>query len=171
MKGKSLSHVQLVVTPWTAAYQAPLSMGFSRQEYWSGLTLPSPVMSRDQPKQARMGCGRICHLDCRACARSFHQGEESVPNLTARGCDLCPLSTRGRGLPPLHQRMWSMPGLSTRRWGLCPLSTRGHGPCLASTPESAACGPLSARGHDLCPLSTRGHGLCLTSPPGGVTCP
>ena len=134
-----------------------------------------PITSKQkdkfQPKQARMGCGRICHLDCRACARSFHQGEESVPNLTARGCGLCPLSTRGRGLPPLHQRMWSMPGLSTRRCGLCPLSTRGHGPCLASTPESAACGPLSARGHDLCPLSTRGHGLCLTSPPGGVTCP
>ena len=35
------SHVQLCATPWTAAYQAPLSMGFSRQEYWSGLPLPS----------------------------------------------------------------------------------------------------------------------------------
>ena len=35
------SHVQLCVTPWTAAYQAPLSMGFSRQEYWTGLPLPS----------------------------------------------------------------------------------------------------------------------------------
>ena len=36
------SHVRLCVTPWTAAYQAPPSMGFSRQEYWSGLPLPSP---------------------------------------------------------------------------------------------------------------------------------
>ena len=36
VKVKSLSHVRLLVTPWTAAYQAPLSMGFSRQEYWSG---------------------------------------------------------------------------------------------------------------------------------------
>ena len=36
VKGKSLSHVRLLATPWTAAYQAPLSMGFSRQEYWSG---------------------------------------------------------------------------------------------------------------------------------------
>ena len=36
------SHVQLCVTPWTAAYQAPPSMGFSRQEYWSGSLLPSP---------------------------------------------------------------------------------------------------------------------------------
>ena len=39
---KSLSHVWFLATPWTAAYQAPLSMGFSRQEYWSGVPLPSP---------------------------------------------------------------------------------------------------------------------------------
>ena len=43
MKVKSLSHVQLLVTPWTAAYQAPPSMGFSRREYWSGLPLPSLI--------------------------------------------------------------------------------------------------------------------------------
>ena len=42
VKVKSLSRVQLFSTPWTAAYQAPPSMGFSRQEYWSGLPLPSP---------------------------------------------------------------------------------------------------------------------------------
>ena len=41
VKVKSLSRVQLLATPWTAAYQAPLSMGFSRQEYWSGVPLPS----------------------------------------------------------------------------------------------------------------------------------
>ena len=41
VKVKSLSHVWLLVTPWTAAYQAPPSMGFSRQEYWSGLPLTS----------------------------------------------------------------------------------------------------------------------------------
>ena len=40
LKGKSLSRVQLLATPWTAAYQAPPSMGFSRQEYWSGVPLP-----------------------------------------------------------------------------------------------------------------------------------
>ena len=43
VKVKLLRHVQLFVTPWTAAYQAPPSMGFSRQEYWSGLPLPSPL--------------------------------------------------------------------------------------------------------------------------------
>ena len=42
VKEKSLSHIWLLATPWTAAHQAPPSMGFSRQEYWSGLPLPSP---------------------------------------------------------------------------------------------------------------------------------
>ena len=41
MKVKSLSRVQLLVTPWTAAHQGPPSMGFSRQEYWSGVPLPN----------------------------------------------------------------------------------------------------------------------------------
>ena len=45
MKVKSLSHVRLLATPWTAAYQALLSMGFPRQKYWSGLPLPSPWSS------------------------------------------------------------------------------------------------------------------------------
>ena len=43
VKVKSLSHVRLLATPWTAAHQAPPSMGFSRQEYWSGVPLPSPL--------------------------------------------------------------------------------------------------------------------------------
>ena len=46
VKVKSLSRVQLFGTPWTVAYQAPPSMGFSRQECWSGLPFPSP---RDLP--------------------------------------------------------------------------------------------------------------------------
>ena len=53
VKVKPLSPVWLLATPWTAAYQAPPSMGFSRQEYWSGVPLPSPLIvvkvhSRDQ---------------------------------------------------------------------------------------------------------------------------
>ena len=43
VKVKSLSRVQLCATPWIAAFQAPLSMGFSRQGYWSGVPLPSPT--------------------------------------------------------------------------------------------------------------------------------
>ena len=42
VKVKSLSPVRLFATPWTVVYQAPLSMGFSRQECWSGLPFPSP---------------------------------------------------------------------------------------------------------------------------------
>ena len=44
VKGKWLSHVWFFSTPWTAAYQPPLSMGFSRQEYWSGVPSPSPCI-------------------------------------------------------------------------------------------------------------------------------
>ena len=44
VKGKSLSCVRLLETPWTTARQAPPPMGFSRQEYWSGLPLPSPLL-------------------------------------------------------------------------------------------------------------------------------
>ena len=45
VKVKSLSRVWLFATPWTAAYQAPRSMGFSRQEYWSGVPSPSPFFT------------------------------------------------------------------------------------------------------------------------------
>ena len=54
-KVKSLSRVQLFETPWTVAYQAPTSMGFSRQEYWSGLSFPSPMH---------------CYTQCQSCSRS-----------------------------------------------------------------------------------------------------
>ena len=53
VKVKSLSHVWLFATPWTAAFQAPPSMGFSRQEYWSGLPLPS---SKDRLVSAYILC-------------------------------------------------------------------------------------------------------------------
>ena len=43
VKGKALSHIWLLATPWTAADQAPPSMGFSRQEYWSGVPFPSLI--------------------------------------------------------------------------------------------------------------------------------
>ena len=49
VKVNLLSCVRLLVTPWTAAYQAPPSMGFSRWEYWSGVSLPSP-------NYRRLGC-------------------------------------------------------------------------------------------------------------------
>ena len=44
------SRVQLCATPWTAAHQAPLSLGFSRQEHWSGLPFPSPMHESEKSK-------------------------------------------------------------------------------------------------------------------------
>ena len=50
VKVKSLSHVRLFATPWTITYQVPLSVGFSRQEYWSGLPSPSPASHKEDGK-------------------------------------------------------------------------------------------------------------------------
>ena len=52
VKLKSLRRVWLLATPWTAAYQAPASMGFSRQEYWSGLPLPSLISPVEELKNS-----------------------------------------------------------------------------------------------------------------------
>ena len=60
VKVKLLSRLRLFVTPWTAAYQAPPSMGFSRQEYWSGVLLPSP--SCLQLKQKAKRCPKVKSL-------------------------------------------------------------------------------------------------------------
>jgi len=57
MKVKSLSRAQPSVTPWTAVFQAPPSMGFSRQEYWSGLPLPSPITAAAKSLQS---CPTLC---------------------------------------------------------------------------------------------------------------
>ena len=54
VKVKSLSCVWLFATPWTAAYQAPPSMGFSRQEYWSGVPLPSPFLGPNKWQIAKL---------------------------------------------------------------------------------------------------------------------
>ena len=56
VKVKLLSIVRLLSTPWTAAYQAPPSMGFSRQEYWSGVPLPSPLWPHGL-QHIRLPCG------------------------------------------------------------------------------------------------------------------
>ena len=56
MKMKSLSCVQLLATPWTAAYQAPPSMGLSRQEYWSGVPLASLYYLANQGRKSGISC-------------------------------------------------------------------------------------------------------------------
>ena len=60
VKVKSLSCVRLLATAWTAAYQTPPSIGFSRQEYWSGVPLPSPDMQFTNQQKYRMCCRRKC---------------------------------------------------------------------------------------------------------------
>ena len=58
LKRQSLSRVWLFAMPWTVAHQAPLPMGFSRQEYWSGLPFPSPG---DLPSPGLPYCSQILH--------------------------------------------------------------------------------------------------------------
>ena len=62
VKVKSFSRVRLFTTPWMEAYQAPLSMGFSRQEYWSGVPLPSPDQPRQHIKKQRHYFAKKVHL-------------------------------------------------------------------------------------------------------------
>ena len=66
VKVKSLSRVRLLATPWTAAYQVPPSMGFSRKEYWSGLPLPSPEwrLVFSNPAWWFSQCYNWCLLKC-----------------------------------------------------------------------------------------------------------
>ena len=58
MKGKSLSCIRLLATPWTAACQTPLSIRFSRQEYWSGVPLPSRNLL--QYSSVTQSCPTLC---------------------------------------------------------------------------------------------------------------
>ena len=59
VKVNSLSHGRLLATPWTAAYQAPLSIGFSGQVYWSGVPLPSPGLIHSQTYKGRSTYNQI----------------------------------------------------------------------------------------------------------------
>ena len=60
VKVKLLSHVRLLVTPWTTAHQAPPSMRFSRQKYWSGVPLPSPYMCSVHFSSVTQLCPTVC---------------------------------------------------------------------------------------------------------------
>ena len=91
MKVKSLSRVRLFTTPWTVAYQAPPSMGFSRQEYWRGLPLPSLLY----PSRTSL----IKFTDDKILVSSvqFSSVAQSCPTL----CD--PMNHSTPGLPGHHQ--------------------------------------------------------------------
>ena len=65
------SHVQLSVTPQTAAHQAPPSLGFSRQEHWSGLPFPSPM--HESESEVAQSCPTLCDpMDCSLPGSSVH---------------------------------------------------------------------------------------------------
>src|SRR5574337_223229 len=70
---KSLGRVQLLATPWTAAYQAPPSVGFSRQEYWSGVPFPSPMHKVKSESEVAQSCPALRNpMDCSLPGSSVH---------------------------------------------------------------------------------------------------
>ena len=97
VKVKLLSRVWLLGTPWTAAYQAPLSTGFSRQEYWSGVPLLSPFSSLEEIKDVIMcipsGGTRTCHKSAQLFFDSSSLSPHPLPSLISN-CWIRPL-----GLP------------------------------------------------------------------------
>ena len=133
------SHIQLCVTPWTAPHQAPLSMGFFRQEYWSGLPcpppgdLPDPEIEPISPSSPACRQGR--HLNPRACSHVGIWGWAQISSvLHSAFCKPClfllavslrgspresfcftPKETKGQGLKlDLNQQVWlSWPGIKS----------------------------------------------------------
>ena len=104
-RAESLSHVRLCATPWTAARQSPLSMGFSRQEYWSGLPCPPPGES-SRP----MDRTQVFHIAAAAAAKSC----QSCPTL----CNPTDGSTSGFPVPGILQARtleWVAISFSTKK--------------------------------------------------------
>ena len=67
------SYVQLCATPKTAAHQASLSLGFSRQEYWSGFPFPSPMCESESEREVTQSCLTLCNpMDCSPPGSSVH---------------------------------------------------------------------------------------------------
>ena len=123
MKVKSLSRIRLFATPWTAAYRAPPSITFSRQEYWSGLPLPSPSSPAPQLKSVSSS------------ALSLLYG----PTMYMRVCMLiCFVSNSLQSYGLLLARLlwlWDSPGRNSELrchpllQGILP--TKGSNPCLS----------------------------------------
>ena len=131
-KVKSLSCVQLFATPWTIAYHAPSSMGFSRQEYWSGLPFPSPG---DLPLDRTQGLNPGL-LNCRQTLyhlshQGSHQGKQGEmwdnwlfhPGGSHSGCFTCG-ETKAQGQSDLLKS----PSLWTVNSGFVPCSVRPWAP-------------------------------------------
>ena len=101
-KCSSLSHVQLFFTPWTVARQAPLSLGFSRQEYWSGLPFPSPDLP-DPGIKLRFPALQIDSLPSETPGKPWWDevGDKEGSRGCSAGCSGLPGSTTNQA-SPLH---------------------------------------------------------------------
>ena len=98
-KVKSLSHVRLFVTPWTAAYQAPPSIGFSRQAYWSELPLPSPILFSNYNFLSRLVLVLMGGFEGHLFPVSVTQPQEDVSGQLAQfSCSVTSDSLRPHGL-------------------------------------------------------------------------
>ena len=115
VKVESLSHVWLLATPWTAAYQAPPSMGFSGQQYWSGVPLPSPCFRLDLSKLT-LTClpaisgywsGSLCLLlyIVSPCRQRLTRNPQ-VPSVRVGGWGSVPGKSRWGGFPCWDPRLW-----------------------------------------------------------------
>ena len=80
VKVKLLSRVRLLATPWTAAHQAPRSMGFSRQEYWSGVPLPSPSVRLELKKHWLSWASSLLTADFRLLSYHNHVSQFLIIN-------------------------------------------------------------------------------------------
>ena len=105
VKVKSLSHVRLFVTTWTVAYQAPPSMEFSRQEYWSGLPFPSPGIFLTQGSNPGL-------LHCRLMLyRLSHQGSSSTYILLVHSSTYILLSNKQEWRNDSHNYLGEVQGI------------------------------------------------------------
>ena len=129
VKWKSLSHVRLFVTPRTVAHQAPLSMGFSRPEYWSGLPCPPPgdlPTPGIKPRSPTLQAGPLpfeppeislkyllirLSQEPRHCQLHHHAASAQLPDPTAKPiCFILKLAT------PWHKQLLSIGLLSNSMW-------------------------------------------------------
>ena len=111
-----LSRVLLFATPWTVAHQAPLSMGFFRQEYWTGVAIsfPEVAVTEDRGMSGHFGCS--CNLACFVCVQtwlpnvlflSWYFMDTEWPCLILRFCLMLILSRRILGPLWCQGRSWN----------------------------------------------------------------
>ena len=122
---KSLSHVWLLVTPWTGAHQAPPSMGFSRQEYWSGVPSPSPYLCLHPPQLQYIPLLHASPSHSQPFSKKGQSGSTTLKVLGPLTTLDVPFSwTSSRGMPMRFQAsttwigkmFWSVSFWNTMKW-------------------------------------------------------